>query len=435
MKVKNSSLLLELSISGLQVIITLLLTFLFSHDVINLYQLQWLALPILLYALFSFKHTIWITLSDATYSAPIKPYQKIIVFQLLLFLSFYGISYLFGPHAFTQIIQQTTWHVGLFPWSFMLIIALGLRLLNLTSQKDTSIVDIITRIINIKKDSPFLPAVHLLIRGSSNFNLALTLALIGISIYTDLTGGLDPFSIRSLLLSLLLIALIFLKPGKQLIKKTVQSVNWLYLSMPICTIILALLLSALAYALSSLSTLHTQPPALINLLNNSITLNSISLLFGYGWWLTWAGIGGIFIAHCSRSLTLGQMILVSSITPLIIGILLQSSWIDAALLTNKWSLIFSVIGISGLLKLLTQRDMLPCLILAYFPNTPYPKQRAHQFLFASNLKTMLVILFFSIPIGLKVLSFFSCFISMPLEVFSIVIIIAVGLLVYTTRHR
>ena len=420
MKVKSSSLLLELSISALQVFMTLLLVFLFSYKHINLYQIQWAALPLLLSALFLFKPF-----------QTIKNYRallKIIAFQLLLFLSFYGISHLFGSDTFTQIITKMTWHLGFFPWSLMLVIALGLRLLNLTSHEDTSIVDIISRIISLKKNSYILSALHLLIRGATNFNIALTLALISISIYTDLTGPLDNFSIRSLLITLILIALIFSKPGKYLIKKTVQSSRWLYLSMPLYAITLSLLLATIAYALSNISSLHTPPPTLLNLLNDSINSTSISILFGYGWWLTWASMGGIFIAHHSRTLTLGQMILWSSLTPLVISILLTSSVVDSLLVTHSWSIMLALIGISGLIKLLTQKDTLPCLILAYFPHTTHPKQRAHQFLFASNIKTLLIILFFSIPVGLKALSFLCCFISLPLALFSIVIMIATGLL-------
>lgn len=426
MKVKNSSFLLEFSISGLQILITLLLVFLLSRKHINLYQVHWLALPVLFGALcFTRKNR---TLSVDKQSLNKQALLKIIIFQLLLFLTFYGISPLFGPDAFARIIPTMTWHLGFFPWSLMLLIALGLRLLNNASHKNASVVDVITQIIPLKEDSYFLSAFHLLIRGATNFNIALTLALISLNIYTDFTGPLDSFSIRSLLLTLLLIGLIFSKRGKYLSKKAVQSSRWLYITTPLYAVTLSLLLSLIAHALSGIATLHTQRPTILNLLNYSLNTNDIITLFGYGWWLTWTSIGGIFIAHYSRELTLKQMLLFSSITPLLINTLLTYIKTDELFIPHSWSVTIAIMGIGGLLKLLTENDILPCLILAYFSDAPHPKHRAHQFLFTSNIKTMLIILFFSLPIGLKALSFFCCFISLPLEVFSVVIIIAVALL-------
>ena len=419
MKINESSFLLEFSTCLLQILATLLITFLFSHHIINLYQIQWLALPII----------AWALLSSGTLKDDRSRWQgvvNIITFQLLLLLTFYGLSNLFGAGTFVATMKSTLFTLGFTPWGLMLVIALGLRLLHQASGKDASIVDILTRLIPFKKNSNFLTVLHLLIRGVTNFNIALTLALITISIYIALTGPLDPFAIRNLLLSIIFIVLIFSKPGKYLLKKTVQSARWLYITIPTYAIVLALVLSALAYALSSVATLHTKPPALIYLLNTAITTNSMRTLFSYGWWLAFASIGGVFIAHHSRSLTVRQLIVVSSILPLIVGACLQSSQIDSLLSTHQWSLIVAIIGISGLLKLVTDKNMLPCLILAYLPQTP------HQFLFVSNLKTMLMILFFSIPIGLVTVSFFCCFISIPITLFSIVIIAAVGLLL---RHE
>ena len=425
MRINESSLLLEVSAVTCQVLLTLVLAFAFSHHLVNLYQLQWLAVPVLLWALLSSGAK-----NSKAYGTQRKGIYSIIAFQLLLFMLFYGTSAVFGAHTFAININNNFTRIGFFPWSIMLIIAIGLQLLNSASGKDASIVDLITRVIPVK-NSYFLTVLHLLIRGSCNFSIGLTLALITINSYSALTGRLDAFSIISLLLSVLVLLLIFAKPGKYLLKKTTQSANVLYVTLPMYAVVLAVCLAGITHALASIATLHTKPPVFIQALNTVITAHSISALFSMGWWLAWAGVGGIFIAHHSRALSLRQMIVWSSITPLIISLCVQSTPIATLLTTTPWSCLIAIPAICGLLYVITQKDFLPCLILAYLPQSPTPKQRAHQFLFISNLKTMLLIVFISIPIGLNALSFFACFLSLPLEIFLIVIVLAVGLLL---RH-
>ena len=116
MRINESSLLLEVSAVTCQVLLTLVLAFAFSHHLVNLYQLQWLAVPVLLWALLSSGAK-----NSKAYGTQRKGIYSIIAFQLLLFMLFYGTSAVFGAHTFAININNNFTRIGFFPWISLLV--------------------------------------------------------------------------------------------------------------------------------------------------------------------------------------------------------------------------------------------------------------------------------------------------------------------------
>lgn len=425
MKIHQSSLLLQFSALLFHIVLTCLVAYAWVHQ-INFYKMHWIALVLLLGCL-CFKYTD----SYKTHSQR-NNLINIYLFQLSLYFIHFGISNLFSNNAFTQSIQFNTAYVGLFPWAYMLLIAVILRLTIEHSHKDATIADILCTTFKIKLGGQLWSLLHLSIRQATLMVTALTLALICMGIYASCIGKFDYFSVRGLVLSMMVMILALSKITKKYLPEITTKKALLFIRLPAFAVILGFTLVIIALILTPLASHVVSPPSAMQLFNALFQHANASLLFGQGWWLCWSVIGGCYIAHHSRGLSLRRMILASLLLPFVIGLLMQCSAITTHITSSDTSILFAILGILILLNRLFKPDTLPCYILTQLPVLSTPKKRAYKILLAKALKIMLLLLFFTIPIGSQVFTAGSMLVSIPLlELFIFVMIVVVPVI----RHR
>jgi hypothetical protein len=422
MKVNINSFFIEITSMVTQVILAMAVAALFSQSHINLYYYQWAALAVVVCLLFKNVKPQPTTSLSARY----KSWLTIAGFQFLLFAVFYGISNYFGPHAFTQIIQYNTTNLGFAPWGLMLLVAVTLRIVMHKTGQDTSLVDTLGQLFKIRHGSSSWILLNLTIRSTTNVIIGITLTLLCLNIIFALSGPFKHFSMLSIIISFIVVLLALLKKCQPLYKKVVSKRDYLFFMLPLFTTLLALGIALLCYLLSGLGSTLTQTPGIISLLDYTYAPHLAPLLFGQGWWMAWSIVGGVFIASKSRYIGSREMLLISAVVPIIIYLLTRLPSINSALTTHHWSVIIGMLGIIGLLKLLFQKDMLPCTIINYLPAVEHPKQRSHQFYMIKVIKALLMVLFFAIPIGMQIPAFFSSMIVMPFILMSLCLLL-VGL--------
>lgn len=419
MKLNNSSFLIEISFLAIQIILACSVAYAFSRYAINFYYFQWAAVGLV--ALFLIKGSR----QQPSTTAHSQQWLQIMGFQLALFATFYGISDLFGHHAFSQTLTYNSFTLGFAPWSVMILVAIVLRLTLEHTDHDASFVDAIGMLFKVTPGSQLWSLIHLSVRQCTNVILAVTLVLLSLNVVSAFTGPFMQFSASSVIISFIIIVLALLKKPQQLLKKLVADRHQLYLTLPLLAVISGLLIALLAFWLTSLAQTHTKTPALIQYLNACFSPTKLALLFGQSWWLAFGVAGGVFIAHKSRRLGLRQMILVSAALPLLISLCLLSPGVNSALTTHSWSVIVGILGMVGVYKLLFQADTSPTTIISYLPATATPKQRAHQFHMHKLIKCFLVVLFFTLPIGVQVPTFFSSVVALPfIEVCLVLCVVA-----------
>ncbi len=425
MKIHQSSLLLQFSALLFHIILTCLVAYAWIHH-INFYKMHWLALALLLICL-CLKYT-------GTHDTQLqhKNQINIVLFQLSLYLIHFGVSNLFSPNAFAESIRFNTAYVGLFPWAYMLLIAVILRLTMERSHKNAALADILTTTFKIKYGGQFWSILHLSVRQATLMVTALSLALICIGVYASCIDKLDYFSMRALILSVAVMILALSKITKKYLPELVTKKALLFIRLPAFAVILGFTLVIIALILTPLATTLVRPPSSMHLFNALFQHANAPLLFGQGWWLCWSVIGGCYIAHHSRGLSLRRMIMTSLLLPLIIGLLMQCPAITTHINSSDTSILFAILGILILFNRLFKPDTLPCYILTQLPASSTPKKRAYKILLSKAPKAMLLLIFFSIPIGSQVFTASSMLVSMPLlELFIFVIITVVPVI----RHQ
>ncbi len=390
----------------------LAIAYLFSQHHINLYYYQWAALVVVVCLLF--KNT-----RGSSDPARLKAWFTIGSFQLLLFALFYGVSNYFGPHTFTQVILYNTAQLGFAPWGLMLLVATLLRMVMQRTGKDTSPIEALRQFVNIEHGSRLWILLNLSFRLSTNAIIGITLALLCLNMVDSISAPFEPFSMLSVIISFLIMLLALVKKFEPLFKLIVNNKNYLYLTLPATALVLALCIGALSYLLSGLGNTLTQTPGIVILLNATYANTLTPLLFGQSWWVAWSVVGGVFIAHKARHIDTREIILISAIVPILIFVLISTAPVRTALTTHNWSVIIGFLATAGLFKLLFQRDMLPLTIINYLPTVAQPKQRSHPFYMIKVIKIVLMILFFTIPIGAQVPAFFSSMVVVPFILISL----------------
>lgn len=423
MKTNSSNFIIEVGSFLLQIILACLVAFVFSRYQINLYYFQWAALGLL--GIFLLKGG----LKSASQSVwPWQQMMTIATFQLCLIATFYGISHYFGASSFSEVIMYNGFSLGLAPWAVMILVAVMLRLTQQRSQQDTYMTDVLAPLLHLKKGSQSWALIHLSVRQCTNVILAITLVVLSLSVVNALLGPFDYFSASSVIISFIFILLAVFKKPQQLFKHFVSNRKKLFLTLPLLALVIGLLITLLAWLLSSLADTTTKTPALISYLNACFNPRYITILFGQSWWLAWAVAGGVYIAHKSRNLSIRQMIVLSALVPVILTLCFLAPHVQAALITPSWAVIIGFLGCTGVCWHLFQRDTLPTTIISYLPNTATPKSRAHQFHLLKLVKFMLFVLFFAIPIGVQIPAFFSAVTVMPIiEICLVLLITAIQL--------
>lgn len=400
MKLNATSPRIEILLSLIQLILMFGFAYLFTRQYIDFFYFHWSAIACVILA-FLWKNQ---GLKQAKINRT-KIYGNIFLFQALLYLTFYGISPLFGTQNFTQTIHTNFTHLGLFPWGMMLVVAIGMGKIAYTRQKDCAASDLLLEILPIQPGTQAWTSLQLLIRQACFVAVILTLAAICFNIYRYLTGSFGYFTARGLLISLVFMVLFFIRPFQALLKKITTSRKTLWVLLPVFSIIVGLTLSLLSYWLQHLAHTQVKPPALLSLIPLHLNQQNMGMLFGQSWWFAWIILGGIYIARVSRGMSTREMILASTILPVVFSLLLQSHHINSVFFTKNWSIVFGILGALGLFKLIFSKTFLPTYILSYLP-VKESKQRAHQLVFRKIFKVLMLVIILTMPIGLPVISLY-----------------------------
>lgn len=417
MKIHQPSLRIDLTVAiGLN-LLTFASIIWFSHFKGDFYLINWGSLALVL-ATFLFKK-YQVDISDKSPYATLQ----IMLFQIALLVTFTGICQFIGPTSL-QKITHTDIHLGLFPWATMTLIAIAFRLLAQRKKTDISLVDMLSSVLPIKQGSPVWSTCFLFLRQTTLTALALTLTLLILSLLKTWQPFTNTLTIRQLILSLIPAIVLFYRPLTKNLMLFTRQRHWLFISLVLFSLILAITLIGAAQLLHGL-TQPTQMPTLLTWFYKGFNTNQLAPFFYRAWWLAWSAMGGLFIAHRSRHLSLKKMILISFIVPIALILLAQLPGLKPAIKLSPNIIYLSIPSCLLLCWLLFQKDTLPLFMLVFYPFKLPPKHRPYEIHLKKCLKTILLMLFFAIPLGRPVAVYFTCLIGLPLLITLPFIMIAI----------
>lgn len=413
---------LAIPIALLALVLAVCVAYLFSQYGINLYYFEWGATGIT--ALLLFKS---VPGNSAISTSRYSTWWRIISFQLALFVIAYGISSYLGPNTFATTLRYNLGHLGFAPWSMMLLIACIWRFASAQRQHSTTMGDILAKVLPISSDSQTWIYINIVTRACTITAISLSFTMIVLNIMNAITGALTPFSMQTILLSIIVILCAVLRRLSRAMTYIFQNTKQAYWSLPFFIVILALVLSVVAYWSQSLAQTLTRPPGVMVWIDNSYQHGRLAALFGQSWWFAWSVVGGLFIAYHSRRISTREMLLVGAILPLIITLLMYSHTVSSALSGHDLSVIAAIFGLMWLFRLLFQEDTLPCTIINYLPkDSATPKPHAYDLFIRTLIKACLMVLFFAIPMGSALPALFCSFMVFPFIIVSLFVCI-VGL--------
>lgn len=406
MKINRSSFLLDITVAGLFYLLAFAASLWFSHYHGNFYLINWLSLALVI-AAFCFKR-LRITKTKHYFFAT----WQIMAFQLALIATFIGICQVIGPISLQSLTHQEL-KLGIFPWATMILIAVVFRLISQKRADDTSFIDLIMLWLPIRHGSPLWSVCFLYLRQISVTILAFTLALITLGLLKNWQPLHADITLRQLLLSLIPIFILFYKRLNRRLQLFIKTQKWLPISLMLFSITLAIILSCAAYLLKGLAQ-PAKVPTLIQWFHRGFNPTNIVAFFNHGWWFAWSAMGGIFIAHRARHMTIQMMTIISLLVPGLLILLAHISLFSPTTHLPPQTIYIAIIGCLILCTLLCQKDVLPLFIVMYYPYQAKPRHRLFEIHLKRCLKTVLIMCFFAIPLGSSVITYLTCLVGLPL---------------------
>ena len=378
-------------------------TFLFSHQHL---PLPWIGVVAMLGVVIAIgQHR----LPQPQSRSLIKPAAWILCFQALLYLCAQGIQ--LPTPTFLRLTPHLTMGL-LYPWVYMVLIAIALRVTHAHTRSDTYIADLISQWWHAARSGQCHAILHFYMRLITPAILALTFTAYIIQCLMAYSTRSSGFSVQNLLLSLIPLILLFYRPLQSRLKWFVSNPRWLWLTLPLFSVLLAILLLSASHGTMAL-TQTSSTPQLIVWFNHLFNVTNRHQLYAMSWWLAWSVIGGVFIAQQCRRLSLVSMALITLILPITTALLSTDMHHIPIHTSPTWQLLIGLIALVALCALLFKSNMRSQIVIPQFSHQEQPKRRAFQAYLVKLLKTILILLFFCIPIGNNVLTYVACLISLP----------------------
>lgn len=438
MKVHKARFDLIISLGLLLLIICFSFILFFPVALLNAFYIHWLLLLFCLLFFLSSRGKISLSTDNQPplHVSSIPWFIRIWLFQLCLFIVFLAICELIGyllpiqnniaPFLFRQSNIQMIWHLGLFPWAAICLVAISMSLVSYRYQEDAFMHRILNSLIKSGPRDAFGLVVNnsaklaTLLAFSSTFVLiSLILAFLLSPVTVPIALGFHP---STLIIIALLALFSFLKPFKIFLKHLFSRKIPVTLSIIVLNILLAVLILLLSWLFQRFNQFNIAVPWLVRLFEKTGS-DKLRLIFVYAWWIGWTPISAAYLAHMSQGYQIRQLILAGLSFPILFGIFISLDHTLTHHIPGHHPIFICVLGLVafiGLIYLLTQKNMLSSLILSILPKAGPIKIRHHAFFFRKCVQIALLILYFYLPIGIVGIAVIALIMTLP---FSLVILL------------
>lgn len=359
------------------------------------------------------------TLADEPEKQPLNHWlTKIVIFEATLFVLYYVICQFNAvvlptqtqphPEAFGSTLYAFLTQYGLFPWSFIAILAIGFAITSFNKQKDCY-SNTLCDALPMLKNKLFSVALQTAGRMLSQFALGFTAVVVTFvfaSIISSVSGlhSIAGFTGGAIGATLLMLFLCYRRSSSHLLQSIVKQ-------RPAFSIFLILMIWAIALGVISLILDHIgSPKQVIPGIVTSIVNRGWMLhwhIISTGWWISLIPISAIYIARQSYGYSLRAIILATAALPLVIAAIATGLHYSslAHFATPTWLVqAAAVVGMIMLLTLVANKNILSNISQCYLGKSATGKHRSED-IFVSRWKKMCGVLFyFYIPAGIYVTS-------------------------------
>ena len=305
--------------------LTILPIYYFTDAVHYVYYINWGVLAICLLTLVVPAGKVKIVESGNKLPLP-RWLANIFLFQVLLFFLFIGVSTLCGQithapfpekvGAFNQAIYTLFFRYALFPWPIYTLFAGAFGIMCYRRQKDCYLSDVAGQ-KEISSDSRLGSALNSIIKMSTIISLAMLVGFGAILIASLFSNGRlyipSGMQLGTMIFVFLLVVLLYTRTFKNYMNRLLDS----GLATPLVMILVALFIAVSMLIFSYFTPANDASIALPKIVVHLQDAGwfTIWTLFSASWWLAWAAIAGIFLAHISRGYSLRAMVLASLLLP------------------------------------------------------------------------------------------------------------------------
>lgn len=405
MKVNQAHPIIMWLLIAANVAITLTLLSLYPLQTRYIFMFNWIALLIAVVYIITPLGSKRLAAANDTHKRhnTLQWWLRIIAMQLSLLFLLMGISWLIQPSAYIQSLHQQLTHFGLYPWSWISIVAVAFGIHNYRQQQDTHMHNIIAP--QRKTSQTLISVINTTVKNTGFAAWSITLLLICIiwaRIFIPepfiLVHG---FNFATILTTLILFFFSFTKIFKKVLKKICAHKNPTPLAITICYISITLLLIIFSMLFSSLYSHDIKISGFIQYYMNK---NPYTLwqLFSLCWWFSWSYLAGIYIARISKGYSIRMMLIATLSLPIAITLLLSFVH-TSSYMTTLIPVICATLGFIGIVLLFTNKIFLPSTVMTFLPHAEVPRHRDHHFLIRKWFQTAFIIAYFFLAMNLPAL--------------------------------
>lgn len=342
---------------------------------------------------------------------------RLLLLQLSLFFIFLGIALVFSywlpvkanayPTTIPQTFQTFLKKDGLLPWAIYALYAVGLGVMAYIKNQEGHSGDLLLPVFHKKHGSLLSNALNLQARSAVLIAIATTFAfmvlLFTTAVLPQTKYSLIGFHIKTLIIIFALVLFGFTTPFKKVMKVLLIPKIPLYITTASTLIILALSIWIWNEFLGHLGESTVTIPKLIEWLQRKNTMQ-LWILFSAAWWIGWAPLIAAHIARISRGYRVRSVLLATLFLPFLFT-LLFIIFPSVLPIFQRFPLVTSILALISfvyLLKILTEKTVLPMMIRSYLPKQDSYKRRDHYFYFRKLFQLTFIIIYLYLPAGMSV---------------------------------
>ncbi len=330
--------------------------------------------------------------------APLKPMKwlmKIWLLQLCLYGVFFGISGLTPTQLFSETTQQLLLNEGLFPWGFIILIAISAGYRNYRQKKE---VYPHTLVEPCKIPTVYQVTIDYCSRLATLLAFASSFAFISIL----WTSSVEPRLVTGFNLTPMLIGFIILffsrtQFFKRQFKKTTLEKMPVVLGVYIWVIFFAVGVWLFNGLFSAVIHISVPPPSILQKWL-AVSQHDVYLVFANCWWLCFAPIIGLMIAQFSKGYQIRQLcggVLILPIILLVLNIFIRIP----AKISPTYAIFIAAAGLLGLLILSLRKKNYGLFILNFLPRPGEHKYRSPVNTLIKTMQWTAGLIFLFLPSG------------------------------------
>lgn len=408
----------------------------------SVFNANWIALgllSLLLITPFGSRH-----LSPTENEKPHYPLWHLFSITLLIQSSLiatnYGIFIINGhSQNFIPSLRDSSWQLGLFPWAWITLLAIGFACIAYRQQKDayfSSFFSIFHTAFNNPNHLASL-IVNVAIRiatfsvlGTSFLFIILLIATLYSPHVLDVITG---FTMESLITVVALLMITTSRLTQQWMKKltegkTINANVILYFT----ALIFAFLLVFLSIILQGKFSAPTHIPDWVVVLQNQSPAKQWKI-FLLCWWLAWAPLIATFLAKFSRGYSIRCVILANLLLPVAIACYTKVHQPVTFAILSDVPLIFKIIPLIGfaiLLYIIFQRDTFCLVGQNFLPKLDEMKHRDSESYTQKLLKNTMMIAYAYLPGGIAILSIFFFLLTLVSGLASLLAVVGIAAVIF-----